>query len=151
MFEGEQQYVFNHVLIRDVAYDLLPRAKREERHAQAAEFFEGTTAVAGEAATALARHWRAGGRAGGARLGERPRRPSLPGSAATRAGGGCGKPEHAPPAARTGEPGPVPRARREIARARPGLVLRVHESGEVRRRHVAGDLAQRVDRVPSQP
>jgi predicted ATPase len=61
MFESEQQYVFNHVLIRDVAYDLLPRAKREERHAQAAEFLEGTTAVAGEAAPALARHWRAAG------------------------------------------------------------------------------------------
>jgi class 3 adenylate cyclase len=61
MFEGEQQYVFNHQLIRDVAYDLLPRAKREERHAHVAEFFEGTTSAGGEAAAALARHWRAAG------------------------------------------------------------------------------------------
>src|SRR5262249_46183958 len=33
-FEGDQQYSFTHVLIRDAAYDLLPRARRPERHAQ---------------------------------------------------------------------------------------------------------------------
>jgi predicted ATPase len=61
MFESEQQYIFKHLLIRDVAYDLIPRAKREERHGQAAAFFEGRTSAAGEAASALARHWRAAG------------------------------------------------------------------------------------------
>src|ERR687898_2833595 len=30
-FEGQQQYTFNHVLVRDVAYELLPRAARRER------------------------------------------------------------------------------------------------------------------------
>jgi class 3 adenylate cyclase len=59
--EGEQQFGFKHVLIRDVAYELLPRADRRERHARVAEFFEETTSELGEVATALARHWRGAG------------------------------------------------------------------------------------------
>jgi class 3 adenylate cyclase len=59
--EGEQQFGFKHVLIRDVAYELLPRAGRRERHARVAEFFEESTAELGEATTALARHWRDAG------------------------------------------------------------------------------------------
>jgi predicted ATPase len=62
-FEGDQQYSFTHVLIRDAAYDLLPRARRRERHAQVAEFFERVTSETGEATTALARHWRDAGEA----------------------------------------------------------------------------------------
>lgn len=38
MMEGQQQYAFNHVLIRDVAYDLLPRADRARRHAMVAGY-----------------------------------------------------------------------------------------------------------------
>ena len=61
--EGDQQFVFKHVLIRDVAYDLLPRARRRERHAQVAEFLQEATSETGEAAAALARHWRDAGEA----------------------------------------------------------------------------------------
>jgi predicted ATPase len=61
IIEGEQQYSFKHVLIREVAYDLLPRARRQELHATVAEFFEHSTAEVGEAAAALARHWRDAG------------------------------------------------------------------------------------------
>jgi predicted ATPase len=61
IIEGEQQFGFKHVLIRDVAYELLPRAERRERHARVAQFFEESTAELGEAAAALARHWRAAG------------------------------------------------------------------------------------------
>jgi class 3 adenylate cyclase/tetratricopeptide (TPR) repeat protein len=61
IIEGDQQFGFKHVLIRDVAYELLPRADRRERHARAAEFFEETTAELGEAAATLARHWREAG------------------------------------------------------------------------------------------
>jgi class 3 adenylate cyclase len=61
IIEGEQQFGFKHVLIRDVAYEMLPRAERRERHAQVAMFFEESTAELGEAAAALARHWRAAG------------------------------------------------------------------------------------------
>ena len=61
MIQGQQQFSFKHVLIRDVAYDLLPRATRRERHARVAEFFEESTAELGEAAAALARHWRDAG------------------------------------------------------------------------------------------
>jgi len=50
IIEGEQQFSFKHVLIRDVAYELLPRAERRERHARAAEFFEEATAEVSEAA-----------------------------------------------------------------------------------------------------
>ena len=59
--EGEQQFVFKHVLIRDVAYELLPRVDRRARHARVAEFFENRTSELGEIATALARHWRDAG------------------------------------------------------------------------------------------
>jgi class 3 adenylate cyclase len=59
--EGDQQYMFKHVLIRDVAYDLLPRARKRERHAQVAEFLQEATSETGEAAAALGRHWRDAG------------------------------------------------------------------------------------------
>jgi predicted ATPase len=61
IIERDHQYMFNHVLIRDVAYDLLSRAAREQRHGQTAAFFEDATADVGEASGALARHWRAAG------------------------------------------------------------------------------------------
>ena len=61
IIEGHRQYAFTHVLIRDVAYDLLPRADRARRHAAAAEFFETSTGASGEAIAALARHWREAG------------------------------------------------------------------------------------------
>ncbi|MDX6551857.1 MAG: hypothetical protein QOH74_345, partial [Gaiellales bacterium] len=60
--EGDQQYAFKHVLIRDVAYEMLPRAHRQERHAQVATFIEQQTDEFGEAAAQLARHWREAGR-----------------------------------------------------------------------------------------
>jgi predicted ATPase len=59
--EGQRQFAFTHVLIRDVAYDLLPRADRARRHAVVAEFFERSTGSSGEAVGALARHWRDAG------------------------------------------------------------------------------------------
>jgi len=60
--EGDHQYTFKHMLIRDVAYELLPRARRRERHEQCARFLEAATAEVGEAGAALARHWRDAGR-----------------------------------------------------------------------------------------
>src|SRR6266404_542691 len=48
MIEGEQQFAFTHVLIRDVAYDLLPRADRARRHGLVAEFFESSTGASRE-------------------------------------------------------------------------------------------------------
>jgi class 3 adenylate cyclase len=63
-FEGDRQYSFTHVLIRDAAYELLPRARRRERHAQVARFFEDATSEVGEATAALARHWRDAGEPG---------------------------------------------------------------------------------------
>jgi len=61
IIEGEHQYSFKHVLIREVAYELLSRARRQERHAAVAHFFEESTAELGEITTALARHWRDAG------------------------------------------------------------------------------------------
>jgi predicted ATPase len=61
MIEGQPQFAFTHVLIRDVAYDLLPRADRARRHRLVAEFFESSTGASGEAIGALARHWRDAG------------------------------------------------------------------------------------------
>lgn len=61
MIEGKQQFAFTHVLIREVAYELLPRAERARRHAIVAEFFGRNTGGSGEAIGAMARHWRAAG------------------------------------------------------------------------------------------
>ena len=52
----QARYVFKHVLIHDVAYATLPKAKRRERHAAVARFLEETTADRGEMAAGLARH-----------------------------------------------------------------------------------------------
>jgi predicted ATPase len=59
--EGDQQFAFKHMLIRDVAYATLPKAKRRDRHAAVARFLEDTTADLGETAATLARHWREAG------------------------------------------------------------------------------------------
>jgi class 3 adenylate cyclase len=59
--EGDEQWAFKHVLIRDVAYDLQPRARRRSGHRHVAEFIEESTPEVGEARAALARHWRAAG------------------------------------------------------------------------------------------
>ncbi|MDT4916081.1 MAG: hypothetical protein QOH89_781, partial [Pseudonocardiales bacterium] len=61
MFEGTPQFGFTHALIREVAYDLLPRAERARRHGIVAEFFGRTTGGSGEAIGAMARHWAAAG------------------------------------------------------------------------------------------
>jgi predicted ATPase len=61
IIEGEQQWAFTHVLIRDIAYDLLARADRARRHALVAEFFERSTGASVEAIGSLARHWRDAG------------------------------------------------------------------------------------------
>jgi class 3 adenylate cyclase len=59
--EGEEQFAFKHVMIRDAAYATLPRATRKQLHASAAAFLEEATAGAAATATALAQHWREAG------------------------------------------------------------------------------------------
>jgi class 3 adenylate cyclase len=61
LIENQQQFTFTHVLIRDVAYELLPRADRARRHQVVAEFFERSTGSTSEAIGALAHHWRDAG------------------------------------------------------------------------------------------
>src|SRR5205823_5844150 len=39
-FAGDEEYSFRHMLIADVAYAILPKAARRERHAAAALFLE---------------------------------------------------------------------------------------------------------------
>jgi class 3 adenylate cyclase len=59
--QGDQQFAFKHALIRDVAYQTLPRAARRERHAAVARFLEETTGGAGQSDEALGHHWRDAG------------------------------------------------------------------------------------------
>ena len=60
--EGEQQFVFKHMLIREVAYATLPRAVRRARHAEVAAFLEAEAGErSGEWATVLAHHWHEAG------------------------------------------------------------------------------------------
>jgi class 3 adenylate cyclase/tetratricopeptide (TPR) repeat protein len=54
--EGELQYAFRHVLMRDVAYGQIPRATRAERHAQVAEWIERHVRSE-DAAELLAHHY----------------------------------------------------------------------------------------------
>jgi predicted ATPase len=61
MIDGEQQFAFKHGLIRDVAYEILPRRRRLERHAEVAEFLERAALTGTEAVAAKARHWRDAG------------------------------------------------------------------------------------------
>jgi class 3 adenylate cyclase len=58
---GDQQYAFKHALIRDVAYQGLPRAARRDRHAAVAGYLEETTGAGGQSAEAVAHHWREAG------------------------------------------------------------------------------------------
>ena len=54
--EGELQYAFRHVLVRDVAYAQIPRATRADRHERVAEWIEAN--VRGkDAAELLAHHY----------------------------------------------------------------------------------------------
>jgi class 3 adenylate cyclase len=55
--QGDQQFIFKHQLIREVAYATLPRARRRERHAAVAEFLEEAAGEVGEVVAALAHHW----------------------------------------------------------------------------------------------
>jgi class 3 adenylate cyclase len=59
--QGDQQYTFKHGLIRDVAYGILPRAARRERHAAVARFLEETTGAVGQSHDAIGVHWREAG------------------------------------------------------------------------------------------
>jgi class 3 adenylate cyclase/tetratricopeptide (TPR) repeat protein len=57
---GDVQFTFKHMLIREVAYSIVPRALRRERHAAVAQYVEDM--LAGETlATILAYHWREAG------------------------------------------------------------------------------------------
>jgi len=54
--EGELQYAFRHVLVRDVAYAQIPRAARAERHERVATWIESHVR-ADDAAELLAHHY----------------------------------------------------------------------------------------------
>jgi class 3 adenylate cyclase/tetratricopeptide (TPR) repeat protein len=60
--EGDVEFTFKHILIRDVAYGTLPRAQRRERHAAVARYVEEAVGErAGVLAWLLAHHWREAG------------------------------------------------------------------------------------------
>ena len=60
--QGDQEFSFKHMLIREVAYATLPRAARRQRHAAVARFVEDAAGDRlGEAASLLAHHWREAG------------------------------------------------------------------------------------------
>jgi class 3 adenylate cyclase/tetratricopeptide (TPR) repeat protein len=58
----EAQFTFRHVLIRDVAYGIVPRAERRRGHAAVATYLEHAVAAVAETVPAmLAHHWREAG------------------------------------------------------------------------------------------
>lgn len=59
---GDREYLFKHVLTREVAYSTLPRASRRDRHRLVAEYLEGALGDrVGEQASTLAHHFREAG------------------------------------------------------------------------------------------
>jgi predicted ATPase len=54
-------YTFRHIVIREVAYATLPRARRRERHKAIALFLEEAVGDVGDVAPALAHHWQEAG------------------------------------------------------------------------------------------
>ena len=59
--EGDVEFVFKHVLIRDTAYGTLPRASRRELHAATAAHLERSVPDPAELGWILAYHWREAG------------------------------------------------------------------------------------------
>jgi predicted ATPase/class 3 adenylate cyclase len=60
--EGDAEFSFRHMLIREVAYSTLSRATRRQRHAEVARFAEETAGDrSGELAPILGYHWREAG------------------------------------------------------------------------------------------
>jgi tetratricopeptide (TPR) repeat protein len=59
--QGDHEYLFKHMLIREVAYATLPRAARRERHAAVARFIESAGERIEEAAALLTHHWQEAG------------------------------------------------------------------------------------------
>lgn len=58
-FEGDEEFSFRHILIREVAYATVPKATRRQRHAAVARFIEVSAGDrTGESASLLAHHWR---------------------------------------------------------------------------------------------
>jgi class 3 adenylate cyclase/tetratricopeptide (TPR) repeat protein len=55
--EGELQYAFRHVLVRDVAYGQIPRSARAERHEHVAAWIELRVVRGEDAAELLAHHY----------------------------------------------------------------------------------------------
>ena len=58
--QGQRQFRFKHMLIRDVAYATLPRARRRDSHAAVAAFLEELTGE-NESPAAVGHHWREAG------------------------------------------------------------------------------------------
>jgi predicted ATPase/class 3 adenylate cyclase len=54
---GENEYAFRHLLVRDVAYGQIPRARRGETHRRTAEWIESLSERADDFAEMLAHHY----------------------------------------------------------------------------------------------
>jgi class 3 adenylate cyclase len=59
--EGDREYAFRHILIRDVAYATLTKGGRRDRHEAVATFFESTLPDSDTLAAILAYHWQEAG------------------------------------------------------------------------------------------
>jgi class 3 adenylate cyclase len=59
--EGDREYTFRHILIRDVAYATIPRRARRERHEAVARYVEEAAPDTASVAAILAYHWREAG------------------------------------------------------------------------------------------
>ena len=59
--EGDREYSFRHILIRDVAYATLTKSDRRDRHQAVASYFERTVPETDSIAAILSFHWKEAG------------------------------------------------------------------------------------------
>lgn len=60
---GDEEFAFRHQVIRDVAYEILPKAVRLQRHGSIARYIEERVGNTDVIAAILANHWRDAGEA----------------------------------------------------------------------------------------
>ena len=124
--EGDVEFAFKHVLIRDVAYATLPKASRRELHGSVARYLEAALADPAGFAWLLAHHWReAGEHRRRTRLSARGRR-AIQGRAR---GGGDVRPLHPSARPRHDRRGPPPDPAAPCARARGAPGQRARRQG----------------------
>ena len=146
---GEREYAFKHVLIRDVAYSMLPKSVRCRKHVEVAEFFRERAGERSDGVIGLIAEHFARASALGSEAGLEPRRARrAPGPGARIARGGRRRGRG--PLLERGGVRPLHGRPRDLRVARPGR-RRPHRREAGRRRAADGPGRRRGRRLGALP